>query len=71
MTQMMDWISGLWCRNLHDQAMWPIHGKYVCPRCLREYPVSWEGLPKRTEYADPGLQNAGIPATQAELNAMM
>lgn len=22
--------------------MWPIHGRYVCPRCLREYALNWE-----------------------------
>ena len=26
--------------------MWPIHGKYICPQCLREYPVAWEGSPR-------------------------
>jgi hypothetical protein len=38
--------------------MWPIHGRYVCSRCLREYPVEWEGSPKPGEYADPALRNA-------------
>ena len=28
---------------MHNDAMWPIHGRYVCKRCLREYPVEWEG----------------------------
>jgi hypothetical protein len=36
-------IADLWCRKMHNEAMWPIHGKYVCKRCLREYPVAWEG----------------------------
>ena len=36
-------IADLWCRKMHGEAMWPIHGKYVCKRCLREYPVAWDG----------------------------
>jgi hypothetical protein len=71
MVQMLDWISGIWCRNMHTEAMWPIHGKYVCKRCLREYPVAWEEVPGTAEYADPLLRNAGIPVDGASLNAMM
>ena len=28
---------------MHRRAMWPIHGKYICPQCLREFPVVWDG----------------------------
>ncbi len=38
---MLNWLSGLWCRSMHSGATWPMHGKYVCPKCWREYPVSW------------------------------
>ena len=31
---------------MHSKAMWPMHGKYVCPDCLREYPVMWEDTPR-------------------------
>jgi len=41
---------------MHPQAMWPIHGKYTCPQCFREFPVSWETLPNKNEYADPSLR---------------
>jgi hypothetical protein len=34
-------IADLWCRSMHTEAMWPIHGKYVCKKCFREYPVEW------------------------------
>ena len=27
---------------MHSKTMWPMHGKYICPDCLREYPVLWE-----------------------------
>lgn len=40
-------VSELWCRTFHARAMWPIHGKYICPTCLREYPVAWEDTPAR------------------------
>ncbi len=58
---MLNWIAAAWCQRMHTSTMWPIHGKYICPRCLREYAVSWEGLPHPREYADPALKNAGIP----------
>jgi hypothetical protein len=37
---------------MHTKAMWPIHGKYICLRCQREYVVDWEG-PAAPEYGDP------------------
>ena len=57
---MMNWISQLWCKKMHSQAMWPIHGKYICPQCLREYPVAWEGPASPAEYA-PSLRKANLP----------
>jgi hypothetical protein len=50
---MWDRISELWCRSMHDKAMWPMHGKYTCPDCLREYPVVWEDIPRGPETAPP------------------
>ncbi len=58
---MLNWISKFWCRNMHTQAMWPIHGRYICPQCLRAYPVAWEGAPAQEECASPRpLHNPGI-----------
>jgi hypothetical protein len=34
---------------MHSKAMWPMHGKYTCPDCLREYPVAWTGVPRDEE----------------------
>jgi len=31
-----------WCKLAHPEPMWPIHGHYQCPECLRRYPVPWE-----------------------------
>jgi hypothetical protein len=39
---MWNQMSQWWCRKMHSKAMWPIHGRYICPDCQREYPVAWE-----------------------------
>ena len=46
---------------MHTQVMWPIHGRYICPQCLREYPLAWEGPVTPKDYADPSLRKVGIP----------
>jgi hypothetical protein len=46
---------------MHNQAMWPIHGKYICPQCLQEYPVAWDRPSKAVEYVDPALKQAVQP----------
>jgi hypothetical protein len=51
---MWDKISELWCKIMHDHAMWPIHGRYICSDCMREYAVEWEHPrqeEERVEYA--------------------
>ena len=62
---MWTWISELWCRNVHTKAMWPMHGKYIFPQCLREYRVAWEGPVRAAEYADPSLCSARIAMASA------
>jgi hypothetical protein len=42
---MFTWMKRFWCRRVHRRTMWPIHGKYICTRCLQEYPVFWETEP--------------------------
>jgi hypothetical protein len=62
---MLNWFSELWCRKMHRRAMWPIHGRYICQECLREYPVAWERPATLPEYADPSLRpdNMGLQTT--------
>jgi hypothetical protein len=36
-------IENAWCKVVHNQLMWPIHGYYSCRVCLRRYPVPWSG----------------------------
>ena len=51
----MQKLSRLWCKLFHRGTMWPIHGQYLCPRCLLAHPVPWdEGDPmakKKTQEA--------------------
>jgi hypothetical protein len=56
-------IGELWCRMMHRNAMWPMHGKYICQQCLREYPVAWEGPASAAEYADPNLRGQTVELT--------
>ncbi len=45
-------IAEAWCRLTHPAPMWPVHGRYQCPKCLRTYPVPWDE-PKRTARVIP------------------
>ena len=53
-------IADLWCRNMHTEAMWPIHGKYICKRCLREHAVEWEGRATPAEYGGLLIEEARV-----------
>jgi hypothetical protein len=35
-------MAELWCTLMHPAPMWPSHGYYRCPACLREHRVPWE-----------------------------
>ena len=44
---MIEKLLAAWCRHMHQGAMWPMHGKYICGQCLRQHPVLWEvGAPR-------------------------
>ena len=49
----LTWLKKIWCANMHTQAMWPMHGKYVCSRCLCEHAVAWEAPKPRNTYTAP------------------
>ena len=42
-----------WCRMAHNNVFHPVHGKYICGVCLREWPVPWgePNEPKKSAYA--------------------
>jgi len=50
----MNTLAAFWCAVAHDSPMWPIHGRYACRVCGREYAVAWSNAksiawPKRGE----------------------
>jgi hypothetical protein len=61
---MLNWIAETWCKTMHKGPMWPIHGRYTCSECLREYTVPWEGPVMEEEYADPELRQQLTVSTQ-------
>lgn len=58
---MLNRIANFWCRKMHSEAMWPIHGKYVCPRCLREHALEWEGPATPADYGRSSPPPATVP----------
>jgi hypothetical protein len=46
---MWERVLAAWCRKMHDEAMWPMHGRYVCRKCLREHRVVWESKSQAAE----------------------
>jgi hypothetical protein len=53
-------MSQWWCKKMHSKAMWPIHGRYICPDCHREYPVAWETARPAEEYRRPPEQPSEV-----------
>src|SRR3974390_1173336 len=39
---MLESLSADWCKAFHDRTTWPIHGRYTCLKCGREFSVPWE-----------------------------
>ena len=52
-----------WCRTMHKQTRWPIHGEYECSVCFRRYSVPWE--PKNTTQPAAQLQATHHKIAQA------
>lgn len=40
--KIIDLAGRLWCGLMHDQITWPIHGRYRCRTCWREYHVRFD-----------------------------
>lgn len=53
MTAIMQRIETIWCETMHSRTMWPIHGKYRCADCLREFEVPFEQLEAQAAYVRP------------------
>jgi len=43
-------VGTLWCKLLHNEPMWPIHGYYECRTCGRYFPAGWEQPPPPVAY---------------------
>ena len=52
--KLSDMAGRLWCGVMHDGMMWPVHGRYRCRTCWREYVVAWEGNGVRLR-TEPGI----------------
>jgi hypothetical protein len=57
-----------WCRMTHNEAMWPMHGRYVCRRCLREHEVAWARAP-RVDVAAPPARSAHTASASMDVCA--
>jgi hypothetical protein len=62
-------IEKMWCETMHSHTMWPIHGKYRCAECFREYPVAFNFDPEsrsRVEQLLPHLDESAPAFTRTE-----
>ncbi|HVX64996.1 MAG TPA: hypothetical protein VHA11_00265 [Bryobacteraceae bacterium] len=57
-------LQALWCRAMHPAPMWPVHGQYRCPLCMRSHRVAWDDP---TPFEPVPLADA--PAEQPQLGA--
>lgn len=59
-------VASFWCRQMHGEPMWPMHGRYECRICGRRHRVCWEDGPVAQGYASApqraaqGLVRGGI-----------
>jgi hypothetical protein len=60
---MLEWFKVFWCRKMHAEAMWPIHGRYICPQCFREYPVTWGAEPH------PAVEHPAVAKEQVRVRS--
>jgi hypothetical protein len=54
---------------MHSKAMWPMHGKYTCPDCFREFPVEW--TPGQTGSETAQAPNEGFVWSKPAANPLM
>jgi hypothetical protein len=59
----MNTAKDVWCQVVHDQAMWPINGRYQCRTCLRYHPVAWEQPESRGAGEKDMLQSGNSQVT--------
>jgi hypothetical protein len=53
-------LGELWCRAMHHDVSWPVHGHYQCKQCNRVYKIPWaEPWPASRRAASCGPVRAG------------
>ena len=60
LSQLQSRIDTAWCNLMHESIMWPVHGRYECRSCGRQYPAFSEARKARTVNTGalaPSLQN--------------
>jgi len=65
-------IADLWCRLMHTEPMWPLHGQYECRTCGRRYRVCWEEPSRATPRVnarpcETRAQGALVAATESTI----
>jgi hypothetical protein len=60
MRNVIERIEQLWCENMHTETMWPIHGKYRCGTCLREYVAFDDAVPAPTAFIQAERQSVSL-----------
>jgi hypothetical protein len=53
MKELINTVEKIWCETMHERVMWPIHGRYLCSTCLREYPVAFHDAETQSHKTTP------------------
>jgi hypothetical protein len=61
MKDLLNTLETIWCETMHDRVMWPIHGRYLCSTCLREYPVAFHDT-ETQRHGGNEISNLRVPA---------
>ncbi len=64
MRELLNTVEKIWCEAMHERVMWPIHGRYLCSTCLREYRVAFDSeaeTRRRGETTFPDLRVSASP----------
>jgi hypothetical protein len=59
-----DRIGAAWCSLMHDAPAWPIHARYECRVCGRQYRVPWA---EPEWHAPPEARRAPLPSLRSAL----
>lgn len=66
-------IGRLWCKLMHDDIMWPAHGRYECRTCGRHHQIGWEQswpiVRLQSRFPEPAASYLAEPARPAATTA--